>query len=330
MKITDHRIDGAAFEAANATGAEIKPELIVVHDTAGNLVKGNVVKYFASASCSVSAHFVVERDGSFTQMVPLNVQANHAGASVWNGRKNCNKYAIGVEIVNPGMMVRRGEKVVLVYREKRGERVVGSYALGECEEVNTPEHGHGWCLPYTPEQIETVKELCKAISAEYGIKEIVAHWHISPKRKVDTNPLFPMEEVREYALTSAEEVPAVRPDVDETPVAAAEPAKPGVLSNMTFAKVNELADQGSRVAGWIRSIKRWFWGGAATTGTLAASLDTRKGSANVFVELIREHPFMAMAVVAGIAGLIVYAVVKVVEKHLVTAANDGRYRPRGS
>ncbi len=327
MKITNHLIDDAPFEEANATGAEIKPELVVVHDTAGNLVKGNVVKYFASASCSVSAHFVVERDGSFTQMVPMNVQANHAGASIWNGRKNCNKYAIGIEIVNPGMMVRRGEKVVLVYREQRGERIVGSYSLGECEEVNTPEHGHGWCLPYTPEQIKTVKQLCKAICAEYSIKEIVAHWHISPKRKVDTNPLFPMEEVREYALAPTEESPAVRPD--ETPVAASEP-KPGVLSGMSFAKVNELADQGSRVAGWIQKGKRLFWGGTATTVTAVASVDTNKGTANVFVEMVREHPFIAMAVVAGLAGVAVYAVLKGVEKYLVTAHADGRYTPRGS
>lgn len=215
MQIARHRVVGAPFEEANATGGEIKPALLVVHDTAGSLTKGNVVSYFAGNSCSVSAHVVVERDGSLTQMVPFNVQANHAGTSTWNGRKNCNKFAIGIEIMNPGMMERRGEKVLLIYRDNRKERIVGTYSLAECEEVNTPEHGHGWCLPYTPKQIETVKELCKTICAEYEIKDIVGHYHISPKRKVDVTPLFPMEEVRAYAAGAEEEpAPAVRPDVD--------------------------------------------------------------------------------------------------------------------
>ena len=329
MNITNHLIEGAAFEEANATGGEIKPSLLVLHDTAGALTKGNVVKYFAGNSCTVSAHIVVERDGSFVQMAPFNVQANHAGRSSWNGRSNCNKYAIGIEIVSPGMMERKGEKVCLIYRDKGKERVVGSYALSECEEVNTPEHGHGFCLPYTPEQIETVKHLARAICAEYGITDIVAHWQISPKRKVDTSPLFPLEEVRAYALAREEEVPAVRPD-DEVAETGQNGAKgASLLSSMTFAKVNELADQGSRIAGWIRSVKRWFWGGTVTTGTMLASLDTRKGSANVFVEMIREHPFVAMGVTIGVTAVVVYAVIKLVETYLITAAKDGRYLPRG-
>jgi hypothetical protein len=41
-----------------------------------------------------------------------------------------------------------------------------------------------------------VQDLCEALCKSYGIKEIVTHWLISPGRKVDTNPLFPLEQLR--------------------------------------------------------------------------------------------------------------------------------------
>ncbi|MCF7822365.1 MAG: 1,6-anhydro-N-acetylmuramyl-L-alanine amidase AmpD [Mariprofundaceae bacterium] len=47
----------------------------------------------------VSAHFVVDRNGAITQFVPLSKCAWHAGASSWDGRDNCNDYAIGIEMI---------------------------------------------------------------------------------------------------------------------------------------------------------------------------------------------------------------------------------------
>jgi len=47
----------------------------------------------------VSAHFVVARDGSITQFVPVEKRAWHAGASEWQGRPDCNNYSIGIEII---------------------------------------------------------------------------------------------------------------------------------------------------------------------------------------------------------------------------------------
>ncbi|MDT8377179.1 MAG: 1,6-anhydro-N-acetylmuramyl-L-alanine amidase AmpD [Mariprofundaceae bacterium] len=48
---------------------------------------------------NVSAHFVVDRKGAITQFVPLSKRAWHAGASSWEGRDNCNDYAIGIEMI---------------------------------------------------------------------------------------------------------------------------------------------------------------------------------------------------------------------------------------
>jgi AmpD protein len=51
------------------------------------------------AGLRVSAHFVIDRQGGITQFVPVGRRAWHAGASVWQGRPDCNDYAIGIEMI---------------------------------------------------------------------------------------------------------------------------------------------------------------------------------------------------------------------------------------
>lgn len=50
------------------------------------------------ASLSVSAHFLVRRDGALVQFVPVLRRAWHAGASTWRGRPRCNDYSVGIEL----------------------------------------------------------------------------------------------------------------------------------------------------------------------------------------------------------------------------------------
>ncbi|MDQ6968640.1 MAG: 1,6-anhydro-N-acetylmuramyl-L-alanine amidase AmpD [Mariprofundaceae bacterium] len=47
----------------------------------------------------VSSHFVVNRNGHITQFVACQKRAWHAGESSWKRRKNCNDYAIGIEMI---------------------------------------------------------------------------------------------------------------------------------------------------------------------------------------------------------------------------------------
>ncbi|CAG9297950.1 1,6-anhydro-N-acetylmuramyl-L-alanine amidase AmpD [Celerinatantimonas diazotrophica] len=47
---------------------------------------------------NVSAHLVIDRTGEVEQFVPLNKRAWHAGVSEYNGRHNCNDFAIGIEL----------------------------------------------------------------------------------------------------------------------------------------------------------------------------------------------------------------------------------------
>jgi AmpD protein len=55
--------------------------------------------YFAEVcQLKVSAHFLVRRDGSVVQFVPVERRAWHAGASAWRGRERCNDFSIGIEL----------------------------------------------------------------------------------------------------------------------------------------------------------------------------------------------------------------------------------------
>ena len=46
----------------------------------------------------VSAHFLVRRNGSVVQFVPVERRAWHAGASSWRGRSRCNDFSVGIEL----------------------------------------------------------------------------------------------------------------------------------------------------------------------------------------------------------------------------------------
>lgn len=55
--------------------------------------------YFAEiAALQVSAHLLIERDGSIIQFVPFAEKAWHAGQSNFCGTPNCNDFSIGIEV----------------------------------------------------------------------------------------------------------------------------------------------------------------------------------------------------------------------------------------
>lgn len=55
--------------------------------------------YFAEiAHLQVSAHCLIRRDGEVVQYVGFLDRAWHAGRSQFNGRENCNDFAIGIEL----------------------------------------------------------------------------------------------------------------------------------------------------------------------------------------------------------------------------------------
>lgn len=59
-------------------GAEFQ-KYIVLHDTEGEGSASGVVDYWDSNGSGVAAHFVINKDGSIVQCVPLDAIAHHAG-----------------------------------------------------------------------------------------------------------------------------------------------------------------------------------------------------------------------------------------------------------
>ncbi len=47
---------------------------------------------------TVSAHFLIRRDGRLVQFVSCDERAWHAGESSWRGRRGCNDFSIGIEL----------------------------------------------------------------------------------------------------------------------------------------------------------------------------------------------------------------------------------------
>lgn len=90
-----------------------EPALIVVHGISlppGRFGTGLVDQFFAGrlpaevadtlelTGVRVSSHLLIDRKGTPTQYVPFDRRAWHAGVSSWEGRPNCNDYAIGIEL----------------------------------------------------------------------------------------------------------------------------------------------------------------------------------------------------------------------------------------
>lgn len=196
MQFARHKAVDVPFHAAKHMRGKMTPTLIVLHDTASRITPLNAAGYLQNNDAKVSCHFVLERDGFLQQQVRTNRGANHAGRSEYNGRKGCNNFSIGIEIVNPGRLSFAGSGKSRSWFGK----IYDNAEFGIVEE-ETPEHGRHWWMPYTEEQIDVVLQLCSGLFGYVDtLQDIQPHWFISPGRKIDTNPLFPLESVRSHVL----------------------------------------------------------------------------------------------------------------------------------
>lgn len=217
--IKSHRLQAggqpAPYVATPNKGGAITPSVIVLHDTAGRMEAGTSVSWLCNPAAKASAHFVVGREGDVTQLAPTNVSTWHAGSSRFNGKTNVNGFSVGIEIVNPGIMQWGSPGRAKAWYGQQFD--IDEY---EIVAATTPEHGSGVWMPYTEAQIEAVIGMCSALVAAYPtITDITTHWAISPGRKVDTNPLFPLDQVRGRVF-GRQDVPPTPGDTDAVTTAA--------------------------------------------------------------------------------------------------------------
>ena len=141
--------------------------MIVLHYT-GMPDAGGALDRLTSPESQVSAHYLVDEDGSIYALVDESKRAWHAGKSRWRGVSDVNSASIGIEIVNPG-------------------------------------HEFGY-RPFPDEQIAALIPLVSSIKERHAIGRgnIVGHSDVAPDRKEDPGELFPWEALarRRLALPS--------------------------------------------------------------------------------------------------------------------------------
>lgn len=81
-------------------GKDRKITCVVIHSTAtGGL--SSPLEWLTLPASKVSAHYLIDKDGTIIRLVLEPDIAWHAGESVWNGQAHVNAFSIGIELVNP-------------------------------------------------------------------------------------------------------------------------------------------------------------------------------------------------------------------------------------
>lgn len=172
------------------------PKFITIHYTAGRLNINNPINWLTNPKAKASAHFIIGlKPGEVVQLVPTNMKAWHAGTSVWKRAhrtyKGLNQYSYGIELVNPGVLQKRGDGQ---YYTSHGVKVDSS-------QVILAKHKNGgqekaW-MSYSEWQVDCCYELCEAlIDLSSSIVDVVGHDDIAPGRKLDPGPAFNLEQLR--------------------------------------------------------------------------------------------------------------------------------------
>jgi N-acetylmuramoyl-L-alanine amidase len=140
----------------DARPAGLAPEILVLHytDTA-NLDES--LGILLDPAKQVSAHYLIDEDGTVYRLVDEGMRAWHAGKASWRGLSDINARSIGIELQNPG-------------------------------------HRCGY-RAFAEPQIEAAIALCGEIFARHKIRarDLVAHADIAPARKKDPGELFPWD-----------------------------------------------------------------------------------------------------------------------------------------
>jgi len=140
--------------------------MVVLHYT-GMPTADEALERMCDPKAEVSAHYMIDTDGTVTNLVPEDKRAWHAGKSYWRGITDINSASVGIELVNPG---------------------------------------HEWGYePFTDDQMVGLMPLLADIIERYDIPRanVVGHSDIAPARKQDPGELFDWERLAQLRLAMA-------------------------------------------------------------------------------------------------------------------------------
>jgi N-acetyl-anhydromuramyl-L-alanine amidase AmpD len=140
--------------------------MVVLHYT-GMKSAQDALDRLCDPAAEVSAHYLIEEDGTVHRLVAEDKRAWHAGRSYWRGITDVNSASVGIELVNPGH--------TLGYR------------------------------PFPEAQMEALIPLLAGIMARHNIApaNVVGHSDVAPVRKIDPGELFEWEVLARYGLALA-------------------------------------------------------------------------------------------------------------------------------
>lgn len=146
-----HRYVAAANREPRRNGRAV--DMLLLHYTGMNSAAA-ACDLLCSAESGVSCHYLVDEDGTITQMVGEEERAWHAGASSWQGESDTNSRSIGIEIHNPGHSIG--------YRD------------------------------FPAVQMASVVALCRDLLSRHAIapQNVLAHSDVAPGRKIDPGERF--------------------------------------------------------------------------------------------------------------------------------------------
>jgi N-acetylmuramoyl-L-alanine amidase len=131
-------------------------DMLVLHYT-GMTSADAALERLCDPAAEVSAHYLVDEDGTVYRLVDEGRRAWHAGRSCWAGARDINDRSIGIELANPG-------------------------------------HEHGY-RPFPEAQIAALERLAGDILARHRIHpaRVLGHSDVAPRRKEDPGELFPWQ-----------------------------------------------------------------------------------------------------------------------------------------
>ena len=147
----------------NFNERQLPVSMIVLHYTGMQSAEAALAR-LTDPAAAVSAHYLIDEDGTIHRLVAEDKRAWHAGQSHWRGITDINSASIGIELVNPG-------------------------------------HEFGY-REFAPAQIEALIPLLSEIKDRYEITRgnIVGHSDIAPTRKQDPGELFPWAQLARVRL----------------------------------------------------------------------------------------------------------------------------------
>ena len=75
--------------------------MVVVHYT-GMRGRADALERLCDPQAAVSAHYLIDTDGTVLRLVPEARRAWHAGAGAWGAVGDVNSHSVGIELVNTG------------------------------------------------------------------------------------------------------------------------------------------------------------------------------------------------------------------------------------